>query len=64
MLQILLARQARRFGVTLKAVARGVRSVIRRASERDRLSGLSRLERRDLRFDRVDHELKKWPWQG
>jgi hypothetical protein len=64
MLDILLARRARRFGVALKAAAHGIRNAIRRASERNRLSRLSPLEHRDLGWHRVDQELKKWPWHG
>jgi hypothetical protein len=64
MLDVLLARRARRFGVALKAAVHGIRIAIRRASERNRLSRLSPLERRDLGWHRVDHELRKWPWHG
>jgi hypothetical protein len=64
MLEVLLARRARRLGVALKAAAHGIRNAIRRASERDRLSQLSLLERRDVGSHRIDQELRKWPWHG
>jgi hypothetical protein len=63
MLDILFTRQARLFGVALNAVAEGIRNAVRRTNERYRLSELSLLERRDLGSDRVDQELKKWPWR-
>jgi hypothetical protein len=63
MLDIFVTRQARLFGVALNAVAKGIRNAVRRANERYRLSELSLLERRDLGSDRVDQELKKWPWR-
>jgi hypothetical protein len=64
MLDVLLARRARRFGAALKAAAHGIRSALRRISERDRLSRLSPLERRDVGWQRIDQELRKWPWHG
>jgi hypothetical protein len=64
MLDVLLKRRARLFGVALKAAAKGIRDAARRANERYELSELSSLERRDLGSHQVDQELKKWPWQG
>jgi hypothetical protein len=63
MRDVLLIRRARWFGVVLKAAAQGIRRAIRRSSERDRLSMLLPLERRDVGLHRIDQELKKWPWQ-
>ena len=63
MRDVLLIRRARRFGVALKAAAQGIRNAVRRASERDRLSTLLPLERRDVGLHRIDQELKKRPWQ-
>jgi hypothetical protein len=63
MLDTLLAKQARLFGVALKAAVEGTRNAAQRANERYRLSELSRVEQRDMGLHQVAEELKKWPWQ-
>jgi hypothetical protein len=57
------AKMACLVGNALKRMANGILNLVRRAGERDRLSELSALERRDLGHHRVHDELNKWPWQ-
>jgi hypothetical protein len=45
-------------------IADQLRSMLRRANERNRLAQLSSREWRDLGEDRAREELNKWPWQG
>jgi hypothetical protein len=60
---MLLSKTVRLLDVALTALVSGMWSMVQRAGERRRLSELSSLERQDLALDRVEAELRKWPWQ-
>jgi hypothetical protein len=63
MLDHAFARLLRAASVVLIGLARQIRIMFRRATERRRLSELSPVERRDLGLHRVHQELSKWPWE-